>query len=157
MKELSELDKYVKTKVVTEAIRIVTGQGSDEFNGCYTCVRSADDEEFTIWNRVQHLFELILASSAKKKDGDQITLFLFQKLCKVPGFLSKIGSGGIMKADYDILFKTVTKKYEVQTMDIYCFFEAVETLSQKIFKDAETLEQALEKFLELAIAEYEKN
>ena len=104
------------------------------------------------------MFELIINSSANQnKKTDQITLFLFQKLSKVPGFLSKIGSGGIMKADYDILFKNITKKYEVQTMDIYCFFEAVEALCFKIYREAESLEEALEKFLTTAIAEYEKN
>lgn len=34
-KTLSELDKYVKSKVVTEAIRIVTGNGSNEFEGLF--------------------------------------------------------------------------------------------------------------------------
>lgn len=42
-------------------------------------------------------------------------------------------------------------------MDIYCFFEAVESLCFKIYKDAESLEEALEKFLDAAIADYEKN
>ena len=34
-KILSELDKFVKTKVVADAIRIVTGQGTTEFEGTY--------------------------------------------------------------------------------------------------------------------------
>ena len=35
-KILSELDKYVKTKVAADAIRIVTGHGTDEFSDTYT-------------------------------------------------------------------------------------------------------------------------
>jgi len=62
-----------------------------------------------------------------------------------------------MKADYDILYKSVAKKNEVQTLDIYCFFEAVEILCKKIFRDAETLQVALERFLEAAIPEFERN
>ena len=34
-KILSELDKFVKTKVIAEGIRIVTGQGTNEFEGSY--------------------------------------------------------------------------------------------------------------------------
>ena len=33
-KILSELDKFVKTKVIAESVRIVTGQGTDEYDGC---------------------------------------------------------------------------------------------------------------------------
>ena len=32
---LQELDKHVKAKVVTEAIRIVTGEGNDEYDGSF--------------------------------------------------------------------------------------------------------------------------
>jgi hypothetical protein len=41
-------------------------------------------------------------------------------------------------------------------MDIYTFFEAVEILCWKVYKDSETLEDALNLFVEAAIAEYEK-
>mmetsp|Transcript_41463 Transcript_41463/g.29893 ORF Transcript_41463/g.29893 Transcript_41463/m.29893 type:complete len:170 (-) Transcript_41463:405-914(-) len=34
-KQLSELDKFVKTKVVAEAIRIVTDNGTNEFEGTF--------------------------------------------------------------------------------------------------------------------------
>jgi hypothetical protein len=34
-RELSELDKYVKVRVITEAIRIVTGEGVDEYDGTF--------------------------------------------------------------------------------------------------------------------------
>ena len=61
----------------------------------------------------------------------------------MPGFVAKIGTGGIMKADYDILYKNILKKTELPNMDIYCFFEAIESLCQKIYKDAENLEEAL--------------
>ena len=34
-KQLSELDKFVKTKVVAEAVRIVTDNGTNEFEGTF--------------------------------------------------------------------------------------------------------------------------
>ena len=51
-KQLSELDKFVKSKVVTEAIRIVTGHGSNEFEGIFEQVRGPEDlGNMTIWNK----------------------------------------------------------------------------------------------------------
>lgn len=34
-KVLQELDKHVKAKVVTEAIRIITGKGNSEYEGSF--------------------------------------------------------------------------------------------------------------------------
>ena len=34
-KVLQELDKHVKAKVVTESIRIVSGEGNDEYDGSF--------------------------------------------------------------------------------------------------------------------------
>ena len=55
-KILCELDKYVKTKVVAEAIRIVTGEGTTEFEGSFEQLLPMEDGEFDdyyIWNRGQ--------------------------------------------------------------------------------------------------------
>jgi len=53
VKQLSELDKYVKTKVVTEAVRLVSGQGSDQFRDVFTKVRGDDDRAFSLWSQAQ--------------------------------------------------------------------------------------------------------
>ena len=53
---------------------------------------------------------------------------------KVPAF-SKIGS--YFKADIEIVFKNLQRKHDCNFLDLYAFFEAVETLSQKIYKDEE--------------------
>ena len=77
-KVLSELDKFVKTKVVAEAIRIVTGEGTDEYEGTYEQILPHEDatedyDEYYIWNRALELFELIVATG--KKGDENITLF----------------------------------------------------------------------------------
>ena len=60
---LSELDKFVKTKVIGEAIKIVSGQGNEEYDGTYEKVLPVEDGSFDtyyIWNRAMELFELMI-------------------------------------------------------------------------------------------------
>ena len=85
-KILSELDKFVKTKVIAEGIRIVTGQGTNEFEGSYEQVLPCDEdgyENYYIWNRALNLFELMVKTG---KQSDAVTLFQFSKLARVPEF-----------------------------------------------------------------------
>lgn len=85
-KILSELDKFVKSKVIAEAVRIVTGEGTTEFEGSYEQLLPASDPEFEnyyIWNRALNLFELMIKTG---KASDSVTLFQFSKLARVPEF-----------------------------------------------------------------------
>jgi hypothetical protein len=52
-KNVSDLDKYVKSKVVSEAIRIVTGQGNSENEGLFEKILpdSTANEEYYVWNK----------------------------------------------------------------------------------------------------------
>ena len=53
-KVLQELDKHVKAKVVTEAIRIVTGECNDEYAGSFEQVLPDDSmENYYVWNKAQ--------------------------------------------------------------------------------------------------------
>ena len=59
-KVLCELDKFVKTQVVAESIRIVTGEGTSEFEGTFEQLLPCEEEDFDryyIWNRALTLFE----------------------------------------------------------------------------------------------------
>jgi len=76
-KILSELDKFVKTKVVAESIRIVTGSGTNEFEGCMEKLLPCEDEDFDsyyVWNRALILFELMV-KTGKKSDDHTVSLF----------------------------------------------------------------------------------
>jgi len=64
-KILSQLDKFVKTQVVAEAIRLVTESGTNEFEGSYEKLLPTDGGEFEryyIWNRAVTLFEMMIKS-----------------------------------------------------------------------------------------------
>ena len=55
-KILQELDKHVKAKVVTEAIRLVTGEGDGEYEGAYEQILPCETEdmsEYYVWNKAQ--------------------------------------------------------------------------------------------------------
>lgn len=70
-KVLQELDKHVKSRVVTETIRIVSGKGTDEYDGAFEQLLPDDDmEQYYVWNRAQQLYELMTQTSQSKKDPD---------------------------------------------------------------------------------------
>lgn len=51
-KVLQELDKHVKTKVVNETIRLVTGEGNGDDEGCFEQILPdpSMDDTYNIWN-----------------------------------------------------------------------------------------------------------
>ena len=69
----------------------------------------------------------------------------------MPGF-AKVSP--FFKADLDICLKNMQRKYDSPTLDLYAFFDAVEALSQKIYKE-ESLLEAVKMFLEEAIPFFE--
>lgn len=74
-KILSELDRFVKTKIIGEAIKIVSGQGNDDYDGTFEKVLPVEDGSFDvyyIWNRATELFELMINCG---KQTDQIGQF----------------------------------------------------------------------------------
>ena len=152
-KILSELDKFVKTKVVADAIRIVTGQGTTEFEGTYEQLLPSEDDEFEsyyIWNRALTLFELMIKTG---KASEAVTLFQFSKLARVPEF-ARVNQ--FFKADLDICFKNMQRKHDCVALDLHAFFDAIEYLSKKIYKDEEEFEPCLTQFLDATIPYFEE-
>lgn len=136
-KILQELDKHVKTRVVGEAIRLVTDEGNGEFEGAFDQIlpESPAMDEYYLWNKAQYLFDLMLQTSTSKKDPElhaRITQFQFLRITKVPEFAKE---GSYFKADLEILYKAMLKKYDTTAIDIYAFFEAMEKICVKLYKD----------------------
>ena len=69
----------MKARVVTEAIRIVTGEGDGEYDGAFQqLLPDPELDEYYLWNRAQTLFDLVMSTSSAKKDTDnkeRISLF----------------------------------------------------------------------------------
>jgi hypothetical protein len=68
----------------------------------------------------------------------------------VPEF-GKLGS--YFKADLEIVFKNLQRKFDCTYIDIYAFFEAVEVLAQKVYKDQEdnSFKDNIEAFLDAGV------
>jgi len=80
------------------------------------------------------LYELMVASGTAGKDkslDSNINSMQFSRFSRVPE-LAKVGQ--FFKADLDIVFKNMQRKYDSQTLDIHGFFNAVEILVPKVFK-----------------------
>ena len=151
-KVLSELDKFVKTKIIGEAFKIVSGVGNVEYDGTYEKILPVEDstfDDYYIWNRATELFELM---TNQGKQTDTIGQFQFQRLSRVPGFAK---ANQFFKADLDICFKNQQRKYDAQSLDLYAFFDAIESLCMKIYKD-QPLIDALSLFLDEAIPFFEE-
>lgn len=84
---LQELDKFVKSRVIGDAIRIVTGQkqgGCAEFDGTFEQILPHEElGYYYIWNRAQQLFELM---SGAGKEPERVTGYQFNRLARVPAF-----------------------------------------------------------------------
>ena len=101
---LSEIDKYIKTMVIGEAVKIVSGQGNDEYDGTYKKLLPLEDDsydDYYVWNRVLELFELMVAQG---KTIEFVSQFQFSRLARVPGFAK---ANQFFKADLDICFKNM--------------------------------------------------
>jgi len=108
-----------------------------------------DDEQYYVWNRALNLFELMCKSG---KASDAVTLFQFSKLARVPEFAR---ANQFFKADLDICFKNMQRKHDCAALDLHGFFDAIEYLSKKIYKDEEQFEPCLTQFLDAAVPFFE--
>ena len=61
-----------------------------------------------------------------------------------------------MKADFDIVFKNVLRRMDSSVMDVNGFFEAVEQLAKKIYKDKGNNYINLNAFLNASLNYFEK-
>ena len=154
---LQELDRYVKSKVIGDACRIVGDQaGCEEFDDTFEKIEINDeDQDYYIWNRATKLFELMAQAG---KEPDLITKDQFNRVGRITAF-GKMNQ--FFKADLDICFKNMLKKYDCQFLDIHAFFELLETVSIKIFRakpsddDELSVSECLDQFLTEAIPFYE--
>lgn len=131
---LSEVDKYVKTTIVSDILRIVT-MPKEELTkyteiGCLKKVlpnRNDEDEleEMFLYSHFEKLFEHLSGN----KNYDFITLPQFSKLQKIPGFLSP----SLTKASYELIYKNVVLRSDSTQMDLNCFFEAIEEIAIRLF------------------------
>lgn len=116
--------------MVGDAIKIVADQkGCADFDDTYEQILPYDDfENYYIWNEAQKLFEMMCMCG---KEPEYVTMATWSKLARIAGFTR---NNQTFKADLEIAFKNMQRKYECQSLDIHSFFEVLETLSIKLFR-----------------------
>ena len=67
--------------------------------------------------------------------------------------LNRIGS--FFKVDIELVFKTLQRKHDQNYLDMFAFFEAIEILSQKVYKDGSSLGEKVRMLLEDSLAYFE--
>ena len=126
-KILSEIDKYLKTLVLDDALRIVRSKKPLEDLGWFEQILPWDEEseKFYIWDKAREVFNLL--SGVKKSQF--ITASQFQKLGRCP----ELTSSDFSKAHYDIIFKKVIRKNDSNYMNWEEFFNALEQVVNQFY------------------------
>ena len=102
---LWDLDKYLKSMIVKDAINIIKSKISPENYGWFERVLPSEDkfyEQFYIWEEVRKIFEKL----GGVKSPEFISSSQFQRLSKLKGMTN----GKIVKGSYDIMYKNVVNR-----------------------------------------------
>lgn len=134
---LCDLDKYLKSMVMQDAINIVKSKTSPDVLGCFEKILPTTDsfyDQFYIWEEARKIFEKL----GGVKSPEFISSSQFQRLSKLKGMTN----GKIVKASYDIMYKNVVNRSDSKLMAMEHFFDALEILASKLFKK-ETMYESL--------------
>jgi len=128
VRNVSELDKYLKPTILKDAITIVTTSKIPE-NSVFEKVfppqqDPASYKKFTIYNDSRVLFELL----AGYKRPDMLTLSQFHKLCHFPGMRSE----NLTKPQYAIIFTNFAKRGNKSLMTLDNFNAAMEHICKEL-------------------------
>jgi hypothetical protein len=123
----SEVDKYIKTKVVGDAINLMrkkkhkADRSAIERFGCWKRILpSDDDEEYLTFTKAKYLFDRLM----NKKGASAMTLVCFGKIAKISCLKNLIN-----RVQIDLLYKRVTQMNKTSQMDLNTFFDAMEELA----------------------------
>jgi len=133
---LSELDKYVKTNLVSDTLRLVTTPSDQLTNeiGSLKKILPAKDQssldELYLYSTAEEIFEIL----SGMQGFDFLTIQQFTKLSKFPELSSK----DVTQAHYQVIYKTVVMRSDNNQMDLNCFFEAIEEIANRLYGKADS-------------------
>lgn len=126
----SEVDKFIKVKVVGDAIQLMRkskyrdDRSQMKGSGCWhRILPSPDCGEYQTFSKMKFIFEKILAKPGNKA----MTLTAFSKIGKIKSLKSKV-----TRVNLDLLYKRITQQNGSSTMDLNTFFDAIEELAMTI-------------------------
>lgn len=130
---VSELDKYLKTLILKQAIMMMKGdvRGRREINTFEQVFPPQENSEaykhLTLYNDTRLVFELL----AGFKKADYLTLSQFQKLWSYPGMRSTT----LDKPEYGIIYQNYKKKGTKNSMTLEGFNSALEHIGKELFPE----------------------
>ena len=102
----SEVDKYIKTTVVGDAINLMrkkkfkADRGQVDKFGCWKRILpTGDDEDYITFTKAKYLFDKLM----NKKGAQNMTLVCFGKIAKISCLKNRI-----TRVQIDLLYKRVT-------------------------------------------------
>ena len=126
----SEVDKFIKTKVVGDAIKLMckkkykNDRSQIESHGCWHRISpSGDEEDYQTFSKAKFLYEKLL-----NKKYTPMTLTAFSKLSKISVLKQRV-----TRVSLDLMYKRITQNANTSIMDLQTFFDAMEDLSNVIF------------------------
>jgi len=126
----SEIDKYIKVKVVGEAIKLMKNRKIDRntveaYKGWHRILPSPDFQEYDVFYKAKQIFDRLV-----ERKGASMSNAKFAKLGKLKGMTN---GTTLTPVHYDLLFKSVLSKRGVAKMTLEVFFDALEEIGALLF------------------------
>ena len=130
----SEVDYYVKSKVVEDAILLVRKSASKQSSltqfRSYKQVYNSENSEYNGMSLMQDLLEIF-----QKLSGCRYKLSLTSsKFAKFGSFVG-LTNEKLVRTDYDVIFSKLIKQSDSRQMDFQTFIRAIEIMSSKLYSD----------------------
>ena len=131
IKQPSEVDKYIKTTVVGDAIRLMRSKKhrADRAQiaqlGCWKRILPSEDAtEYQMFAKAKYLYEKIV----NRKGSGPMSLTCFGKLSKIKPLRDRL-----TRVQLDLLYKRLIQTNKVSQMDLNTFFDALEELANVLY------------------------
>eukprot|EP00347_Sterkiella_histriomuscorum_P019520 403341319 len=129
IKEPSEIDKYIKMRVLGQAIQFMKKKNIqrdtvDSFKGWHRLLPSNEFEGYDAFYKAKIIYDKLVAQK-----GGSLSSSKFAKLCKYPG----MSNDNLKQPNYEIIFKRIVSQTETKSMSLEVFFDALEVLADILY------------------------
>ena len=115
LKYPSEVDKFIKVKIVGDAIELMRKQkfkndrSQIQSSGCWVRISpSGDEEDYQTFSKAKYLYEKLL-----NRKGTSMSLTAFSKLSKINVLKQRV-----TRVSLDLLYKRITQNANIGVMDL---------------------------------------
>ncbi|CDW75061.1 tubulin-tyrosine ligase family protein [Stylonychia lemnae] len=129
IKEPSEIDKYIKMKILGEAIQLMKKKNLnrseiERYKGWIKLLPSNEFEGYDSFYKAKLIYDKLVA-----KKGGSMSSSKFSKLAKFKGMVNP----NMTQTNYEILYKKVLQQTTSKQMTLEIFFDALENLADVLY------------------------